>query len=677
LKQLHHRIQIAMNSRNPRQIEQQREKIGTLKASILAAKETHDHLKQEERHSILSRHQIRVNPSEITRPESSDEVRHLRSVLGQQNALFRDLKKRHQRLAEDMTAEFEEARRAKPVIALSDSDESFIEPIVQNLIVAVGLFVQCPTEGDVLGLFSEFGEIRGIKILLQRGSRPQKYFVKIAFASQADAEAAIKQANGMIVDNVPLNVKWATNQLPSSVPTTIKRKRVAFVESPLPPSKSALKSRSFSSGLDRAVMHLRGDEIEAEPLPFEKAFLDTVPRRESSQQETILFEFGSSTPVKQELPVEFPRIARDSLGLCISAIVGCSLENDESKRTAHARESRANLVISPPQSPIPICPNEKEEAVQSSDKFVSMALDAQARAAETSSSHNLFGSDESPVSEPTVQLLKRTPTADAIQQTPMLPAKVANESEPDSSSHVTEQTQESTFEQSPDCADEDLQLSSEPSAVPVPVGEFISIVVEPDLSETVVPDVHSIDGVFVNAESIPAEEEEQSEATKSFRFEASGVADQNESESRAVEVTERSENDASVDSSSQTAPNATQRANGFPQAVESAATPVKHVQSQPSSPTVIEKEKEIEMAPHDSDSSDEQPLVSAVRLPPIFAGSPERETFPPIKTFHSQKDPDEDGSLRFSSDSPKENERNGHTSSDGSWFSGSDDTDSK
>lgn len=191
----------------------QRHKIAQLKEKVRAKAEEYDKLREKNKRYVMEVHQIRqqcLRDRDSRRiRDNRQEISALEKTLREKQEILEATRSRYRLLRMKQESEQKAVSRAP---ATDYDDESFSDQIIQERVVAVGLFRRSVTENEVRRLFSQFGAIHGLRIFPKKGTRPQAYFAKIAFYDHDEAEQAIAEMNGVAFEGHLLNVKWAKDQ---------------------------------------------------------------------------------------------------------------------------------------------------------------------------------------------------------------------------------------------------------------------------------------------------------------------------------------------------------------------------------------------------------------------------------------------------------------------------------
>ena len=218
-------------------VQEQRERISDLKGALKTHVVRYEKLREKNKRYVIEIQRLRQDnahrPDVVRKREDAGKIKQLEEVLSEKREILAATQARYRRILEMNANEvqsppqrFGVARKVSPpppvrqspkvakprAVAYDPDDESFSEPVVEELVVAVGLFRRNVTENEVRALFSKFGAINGLRVYPKHGTSPQAYFAKIAFYDHCVAEKAIEKMNGRFFEDHALNVKWARDQ---------------------------------------------------------------------------------------------------------------------------------------------------------------------------------------------------------------------------------------------------------------------------------------------------------------------------------------------------------------------------------------------------------------------------------------------------------------------------------
>ena len=218
-------------------VQEQRERISDLKGALKAHVVRYEKLREKNKRYVIEIQRLRQDnshrPDVVRKREDAGKIKQLEAVLSEKREILAATQARYRRVLEMNANEvqsppqrFGVARKASPpppvrqspkvakprTVAYDPDDESFSEPVVEELVVAVGLFRRNVTENEVRALFSKYGAINGLRVYPKHGTSPQAYFAKIAFYDHSVAERVIEKMNGRFFEDHALNVKWARDQ---------------------------------------------------------------------------------------------------------------------------------------------------------------------------------------------------------------------------------------------------------------------------------------------------------------------------------------------------------------------------------------------------------------------------------------------------------------------------------
>lgn len=215
-------------------VQDQRERINEIKRALKTHIERYEKLREKSKRYVVDIHKLRQDnqhrPDVVKKREDTSKIKKLEAILLEKQEILAATQAKYRRLLENnvdaaqsppqMYRQSTPIRRkvSPPVIRNRKApfddpdDESFSEPFIQELVVAVGLFRRAVTENEIRAMFSKFGAINGLRVFPKHGTSPQAYFAKIAFYDHDVAERAIEKMNGRFFEDHALNVKWARDQ---------------------------------------------------------------------------------------------------------------------------------------------------------------------------------------------------------------------------------------------------------------------------------------------------------------------------------------------------------------------------------------------------------------------------------------------------------------------------------
>lgn len=215
-------------------VQEQRERINDIKRALKTHVERYEKLREKSKRYVVDIHKLRQDnqhrPDVVRKREDTSKIKKLEAILLEKREILAATQAKYRRLLENNVDAAQSPpqmyrqstpiqRKVSPPVIRSrkvgfddPDDESFSEPFVQELVVAVGLFRRAVTENEVRAMFSKFGAINGLRVFPKHGTSPQAYFAKIAFYDHDVAERAIEKMNGRFFEDHALNVKWARDQ---------------------------------------------------------------------------------------------------------------------------------------------------------------------------------------------------------------------------------------------------------------------------------------------------------------------------------------------------------------------------------------------------------------------------------------------------------------------------------
>ena len=215
-------------------VQEQRERINDIKRALKTHIERYEKLREKSKRYVVDIHKLRQDnqhrPDVVRKREDTSKIKKLEAILLEKREILAATQAKYRRLLENNVdaaqSPLQMYRQSTPIqrkvsppvirsrkVGFDDpDDESFSEPFVQELVVAVGLFRRAVTENEVRSMFSKFGAINGLRVFPKHGTSPQAYFAKIAFYDHDVAERAIEKMNGRFFEDHALNVKWARDQ---------------------------------------------------------------------------------------------------------------------------------------------------------------------------------------------------------------------------------------------------------------------------------------------------------------------------------------------------------------------------------------------------------------------------------------------------------------------------------